>query len=155
MATFLLLWNPRRWLWDDLAEMSRSARLRGSADGRWSCAPVDSDRHFGNNRHIAVGDRVFLLRVGVEPRGIMASGAVTQGSYPVPHWDEHKPGRVTQCIDIRWDALLHPEQQAILPRAELNHPRFSPMHWNTQSSGIRIPDGVAFELERTWLAFRR
>ena len=67
MKTYLLTWNPARFHWESLAEEAESVRRDGYFVGNWTCARTKS---------IRPGDRVFLMRQGVEPRGIVASGRV-------------------------------------------------------------------------------
>jgi 5-methylcytosine-specific restriction protein A len=76
MGTYLLTWNPNRWAWTDLTLMAHRVREEGSALMRWSC---------GNTRRIEAGDRVFLLRQGAEPKGILASGMVIEPPYEDVH----------------------------------------------------------------------
>ena len=54
---------------------------------------------------------------------------------------------------IKFDTLLNPDKDAILPRDLLNTPPLSEMHWDTQMSGVQIPDNVAVELEILWESF--
>jgi hypothetical protein len=42
-----------------------------------------------------------------------------------------------------------------LPREALRSGRLARMHWDTQSSGVRIPDEVVAQLERTWGSLSR
>ena len=65
MTTYLLTWNPSKWPWPELDDCIREIRATGHYRERWSC---------GRNRKIVEGDRVFLLRQGLEPRGIVGSG---------------------------------------------------------------------------------
>jgi hypothetical protein len=100
---------------------SRAAYLvreEGSALQRWSC---------GNTRKIGVGDRVFLLRQGVEPRGIVASGVVIEPPYEDLHWDPNA-SEPALYVDVEFDALLNPESDDVLPRELLGEPPFSDMH---------------------------
>jgi 5-methylcytosine-specific restriction enzyme A len=140
MATFLLTWNPKRWTWDDLPQVADEVAERGRVVRRWSC---------GNTMRIQSGDRVFLLRQGQEPRGIVASGYVLTQPYRAPHWD---PTRETEglYLDVEFDAVQDPETDAILTRERLDEPVFADVYWNTQSSGISIPPHVAEALEREW-----
>lgn len=140
MSTYLLTWNPNRWAWMDLALTAHCVREEGSALVQWSC---------GNTRKIEAGDRVFLLRQGVEPRGVVASGTVVEPPYEDVHWDEDalKPALY---VDVKLDALLDPDLNGILPRELLDEPPFSDMHWNAQSSGTTIPTHVASALEEAW-----
>jgi hypothetical protein len=67
MSTFLLTWNPAKWTWANLAEASEQTTAANPYLDYWSC---------GNARRIGRGDRVFLLKQGREPRGILAPGWV-------------------------------------------------------------------------------
>ncbi len=140
MSTYLLTWNPNRWNWTDLVLTAHRVREEGSAVVQWSC---------GNTRKIEAGDRVFLLRQGVEPRGIVASGTVIEPPYEDVHWDESAP-KPALYVDVELDALLDPDSEDVLPRELLNEPPFSAMHWNAQSSGTTIPAHVAAALTEAW-----
>lgn len=142
MATYLLTWNPKRWPWDYLSEAADRVAEDGTFRDRWSC---------GTTRRIERGDRVFLLRQGMEPRGIIASGTVATAPYEAEHWDPERmePGLF---VDVDFDALRDPETDPILPREHLDDPEFADVYWNTQRSGILIPAHVAPVLEREWAA---
>ena len=64
--TFLLTWNPDQVRPEDLAEDAEVTQEEGLLfHRRWSTGP---------RKNLPPGSRVFLLRQGVEPRGIVASG---------------------------------------------------------------------------------
>ena len=44
---------------------------------------------------------------------------------------------------MEFDVLLDAEHEPILPRAQLNEGVLGQMYWDSQSSGILIPDKVA------------
>ena len=140
MAAFLLTWNPRVYAWSDLAADVRKVRQRGALRSDWSCA---------RSKQIRAGDRIYLLRQGTPPRGIVGSGRAIGDWYEGPGW--RRPGVPCNYVDIEFDVLLDPAQGPILPREAL--PRG--MHWDTQVSGIRIPDKPAKELEKLWRSFLR
>jgi 5-methylcytosine-specific restriction protein A len=146
MSTYLLTWSPKRWRWKDLPRRIAEIRKKGSCVTDWSC---------GNNKSITTGDRVFLLRQGEEPRGIVGAGRAESGSFEEAHWREEKAkaGRTTMYIVVRWETLLNPEKEAILPREWLNDAALSRVNWNTQISGITIPPGVAEVLVEWWANF--
>jgi hypothetical protein len=69
------------------------------------------------------------------------------------HWQPEKAevGRMAHYIRFQLDALLDPENEPILWRERLkSEAPFSATHWDTRSSGIRIADEVARELEMVW-----
>jgi hypothetical protein len=138
MPSYLLTWKPKRWDWISLEDEIRELRTEGRLRLRWSA---------GVNRHINKGDRVFLFRQGLDRPGIIGAGHVLKGSYVARHWDPRRHGS-TIFVDVRMDSLLHPEQDHILSRDDLN---FGPPRlWISQSSGVTIPNEAALELERRW-----
>lgn len=143
MQTFLLTWNPKKWAWTSLDADRDRARKQGFLDDRWSC---------GRSKRIRSGDRIFLSRQGQEPRGIVASGFVTS-SEPVTAEHFTEEGRSALYVDVRFDVLLHPDREPILPRASLNSGALATVHWDTQVSGITIAPNAAAELEELWRAF--
>jgi 5-methylcytosine-specific restriction enzyme A len=146
MKTFLLAWNPKRWQLQDIAEMSQDVKLGIEVFDRWSS---------GGSKKPKAGDRFFLIRLGEKPRGIIASGHIIKDAFQNLHWDEEKAalGEFTNYVEIRYNTLLNPETDAILPRDLLNQPPLSEMHWDTQMSGVEIPEKVANELEILWANF--
>lgn len=67
MNTYLFLWNPKKWSWTTLEQDIEEVDLTGRCSQRWSC---------GNTKSIQPGDRIFLLKVGTEPKGIIAAGCM-------------------------------------------------------------------------------
>jgi len=72
--------------------------------------------------------------------------------YEGPNW--RGPG-YCHYVDLVYDILLDPARDALLPREALRSGRLARMHWDTQSSGVRIPDEVVAQLERTWGSLSR
>lgn len=140
MKTYLLAWNPKRWTWNNIDQMSENVKMGMVVHDRWSS---------GVSKRPQKGDRFFLIRLGEEPRGIFASGSIVKDSFEDLHWDKEKSslGETTNYVEIRYDTLLNPAVDSILPRELLNAPPLSEMHWDTQMSGVQIPNNVARELE--------
>lgn len=146
MTTYLLTWNPAHWHWADLQECTEDVKKHGFHEDRWSC---------GSSKRIITGDRVFLLRQGQEPRGIVGSGWAITDVYEDEHWDQSKRARnqPARYIGVRFDVLLDPDNEPVYSRRLLDHGVLQAMHWDTQMSGIRIPHGIATELETEWARF--
>jgi 5-methylcytosine-specific restriction protein A len=144
--TYLLTWNPRKWRWTDLSERIDEILRKEFCFTDWSC---------GNNRSIERGDRLFLLRQGEEPRGIVGAGWAESEPYEEIHWRAEKArvGRTTMYLKVRWETLLNPETESIFPREWLNEGTLSKVNWNTQISGISIRGEAADILEERWEAF--
>lgn len=143
MATYLLVWNPKRWQWIDLQECIDDIKQHGHYLDRWSS---------GNNKKIVEGDRVFIIRLGLEPRGIFASGWATSNVYDDVNWDDAKRAAKPTIgyIDVELTALLNPDQETILSRDNLARGVLARMHWDSQTSGVTIPPDVAVQLEADW-----
>jgi 5-methylcytosine-specific restriction enzyme A len=139
MATYLLIWNPNRWDWIDLEDNMQTIRREGVLEDRWS---------FGTRRNAEVGSRVFLLRVGVPPKGIFASGWTTSEPKPDEHWDEDKTPSQAFYAGINFDVLLNPLEDEILSLEILRSEVSSTQIWTPQSSGIQVLE--AEKLEIVW-----
>lgn len=142
--TYLLTWNPKRWFWENLQDEVEELSKQGFLIGRWSV---------GVSKRITRGNRLFLIRLGKEPKGIIGSGWAESDVYEDDHWDNSafEVGKYARYVDVRFDKLLNPDNEEILPRKELNH--LGKMHWDSQGSGISIPDEVAYRLENIWADF--
>jgi 5-methylcytosine-specific restriction enzyme A len=146
MKTYLLAWKPIRSEWDDLPEISRNVKEGKGKPICWSC---------GKSKRPQKGDRIFLIKLGKKPKGIFASGYIVRGSYEDTHWDYEKArsGQISNFVKVQLDTLLNPEVENILSRELLDEPPLSEMYWDTQMSGVQIPDNVAKELEILWESF--
>ncbi len=142
MSTFLLCWNPKYWDWPELREAKAFVDIGGFVEQRWSCG----------TKQVRIGDRLFLIRLGTEPKGIMASGAAISEPFMEEHWDGS--GRTRRYLHWQVDALLDADAEPILPLARLKaEPAFQPMNWSARQSGVRVPDEVAAGVERAWAPF--
>ena len=148
MATYLLTWNPKKgWEWipdpdladdefeiNDLAELVDSFNHGEIYKMDWSC---------GNRKQMDEGDCVWFLRQAEEPRGIFGYGTVLIPPFEHERW-------LAQWVIFRIDSIVNPKSDPIVPRERLNDPPFKSVHWDTQRSGIGIPDDVATALQKEW-----
>jgi 5-methylcytosine-specific restriction enzyme A len=143
MDAYLLTWNPARYDWDELPRLARRLENGQTAGTTWSC---------GQTRRIEKGDRLFMLRQGSEPRGIVGSGRAAGRVVREEHWDEERAARGDKAnyIEVEFDALIDPACDQPLPRVSLIGDGLSLVHWATQMSGIGIPPRALAELEALW-----
>jgi 5-methylcytosine-specific restriction protein A len=143
MKTYLFAWNSKLWKWHDISKISADVRNGKEVLDRWGT---------GTSRKIRNNDRFFIIRLGEEPRGIFASGQVVSDVYEDIHWREEKSslGKTAKYVKIKYDVLLNPENDVILPRQILRQPPFSKMNWDIRMSGIEIPTTIVNELEDIW-----
>lgn len=87
------------------------------------------------------------MRLGVQKRGIFASGRFTSGVYQDEHWDGS--GGSANYADIRWDVVIDPEAALPIERLQAEIPQ---VHWSPQSSGMTIPRSGADSLDSLWRA---
>jgi len=139
MKTYLLLWNQERWDWETLEQNIEEVKLTGRSYQTWSC---------GNTKSIQDGDRVFLLKVGTEPKGIIASGFATSTPYTGEHW--MNKNKTAHYINVNFDVLLNPGKEPILTHDILNSGNLSKQNWTPRSSGTSINSRLTEELEALW-----
>ena len=140
---WLLSWNPSRWTWDTLAA-DRATTISGEkADNRWRCSSSKPRE----------GDRVFLIRTGSPPKGVVAVGKVTRAPYEAEHWEQARAdaGETTRFVDVAFDSVRDATSDEIVPLEQLQS-REPGQEWNPQSSGIEIKAKAARTLERLWKA---
>ena len=142
MNTYLFLWNPKKWTWTTLEQDIEQVDLTGRCSQRWSC---------GNTKSIQPGDRIFLLKVGTEPKGIIAAGFATSKPFYEKHWSgENKD---TLYIDVDFEVLLNPDQEPILTVDILKTGNLAQQNWRPMASGISVRPELVDELEAVWFDF--
>ncbi len=101
----------------------------------WSC---------GNTKRISTGDMFFLMKLGVEPKGIIGCGYISSEPYDLPHWDAVKAaeGKTTLRTDLLFKSL---SEEPILTLEYLQD-RFPDYRWTPQVGGLSMPDDVADEI---------
>ena len=141
MPAYLLIWNPAEWEWPERASEARKVR-----EGK----PVLTDWGSGVRKKILPeGSRLFLMKKGSPPRGIIAAGWSTGSLHSRPHWGE--PTRDTLYVPLRFDDLVEDPDKELLKVDELL--RVIPLdvvNWNTAGGGIEIQDGALAQLEQLW-----
>lgn len=140
--TFLLTYNTDKWHWDNFEQAQKSLMEEGRYIGSWSC---------GNSIKLRTGDRVFLIKLGKNPRGIMASGLVFDSVYEAPHWNKERrrKGELSNYVNIDFDVIRNPVSNDMLLMEQLKEID-SHFTWSSQSSGIEIPEYIANKIETLW-----
>lgn len=143
MPTFLLAWNPRRWNeWEGgLVQLAGRTALGRPVDVQWSA---------GSTQRIEPGDRVFLLRTGEDPRGIVGAGRATSAVRKQPHWDPElrERGALSNVVDVRFERLLDPDAER--PLDVRAHEALAEIPSTPAVSGFQLGAEAAAVLERLW-----
>ena len=135
MTAYLYIWNPDRWTWSDQQEAIYRVNNGDQYDMYWSC---------GNTKRIEIGDMFFLMRLGVDPKGIIGCGYISSEPYLLPHWDEHKAKESKSALrtDLLFKAL---SDNPIISLSYLQdkYPNYT---WTPQAGGLSISEEIASEL---------
>lgn len=138
--SILLTWNPDRFDWgSDYADAVEQTANGESPVFDWSTGSRKSG--------VTMGDRAYLLRQGVEPRGLLGSGRVINKIFQADHFDGRD--RDANYVEVAWDVVLTPEEalplevlQAVVPSQD----------WTPQSSGTLIRAENRDAVESLWEA---
>lgn len=138
--TFLFSWNPVKFPWPELEEQCDRLKKGMLIEEDWTCA---------SHKKVHVGDRAFVSYVGVEPRGLFASGFISS----LPFLGKNRKGNDAYRVMIRLDVLLNPRKESILTLDVLKIGRLEKQLWTPQASGILIKPEFTEELEALWSDF--
>ena len=142
MRTYLFGWNQKLFPWSNHQKTLEQLAAEGKAIIRWSC---------GNTKVIIPGDRMFLIKIGSFPKGMVASGFITKAPFYDVHWRDQQ--QQTLFVEAELDCLFDPETEAILGLDILATGNLGAQRWTPQSSGISIKPNLVDELEAVWYDF--
>lgn len=140
MSAYLFGWNPQKFAWTDIDDDILKIKTEGYLEENWSVASYKT---------IQPGDRAFIVRLGVEPKGIFASGFISSEPYVA-----FRNGRHYHRINIKLDVLLNPDKEQILTMNILKMSNLANQNWTPQASGISIRPELVDELEGLWADLR-
>ena len=136
MSAYLLIWNPRQSRPTDLNDWIEALNA-----GQY---PID-DWSTGSRKTMRRNSRVFLLRCGLEPKGIVASGYCTEEP-----WTSHDENDHAYYAEFVLTATLDADQGEVLPLNTLqNDEVLSKVTWVNQNCQ-QIPEDVVAYLEAEW-----
>lgn len=144
MKSWLLTWNPKRWPWSEglysFEEMKQEFDQLGFTISKWTC---------GVTKSIQEGDKVYLIRLGTEPRGIIARGIALSQVFSGTHWNASAAGKAREAnrIFVKFDRLCNSKNDVLIefPKLKALSDTFC---WSSQSSGISVPNHIALDLDR-------
>jgi hypothetical protein len=139
MKAFLFGWNPIKFKWENIDGDIIKLKATGQLVDNWSVA---------SHKTIQPGDRAYVVRLGLEPKGIFASGFISSEPYVA-----FRKGRHYYRIDISFDVLLNPDKEPILTFDILKTGNLAEQTWAPQASGISIRPQLVDELEGVWQDF--
>lgn len=139
---WMLNWNPEKWPWEEYDEWCQGTKVGEKYIIAWTCS----------SKQPSLGEDVFLMKTGEQPRGIMAHGHVVKESYEAPHYDQAKAeeGKIALHIDVEFDWIQNVDAgEKILSQDDLKH-KYPSHQWSSMSSGIEIKEPIATVLKEEW-----
>lgn len=138
---WLMTWNPDNWTWNRYSDLASKTKNGEKVVESWTCA----------SKQPQIGDDVFLMKTGEQPRGIVAHGTIARTSYEAPHYDPKKAaeGLTTTHVDVEFDYLLDYEEETIILQDALKN-TFSNQEWSPNGSGIAIKEEYVHSLKKWW-----
>lgn len=137
--TWLFAWNPENWAWPDFKAERDKTHVGQEVTQSWRTA----------NRNVKVGDNAFLIKVGTQPKGIIATGKILSEPYEDQHWDD--PEKTCWYVDISFSRIQDPAQgDPFVTENDLSQITVEQQKWLTQSSGIEIKSSSAEALQKFW-----
>ena len=136
MTSFLITFKPasenpkRGWPLSELQKLVHRLNNGEPAEEAW---------RFINRKDTKIGDRVFLLLQGKIGPTIIGYGRINGSSRTISG---------TAQIPVKFEGLVDPLTQAFATREELFVIEGGERFWRTQSSGVKLEDKVAADLEK-------
>ncbi|WP_041522644.1 McrB family protein [Gilvimarinus agarilyticus] len=141
-CSWLFSWNPANWAWKDLPAHIAQTKAGKPVILSWRCA----------NQDASPGDRAWLIRLGQEPKGIMASGNVVSEPYEAEHYDTEAAaeGKTMMKVDIEFTEIRDVFKDSLISMTDLGRITIDNQNWSPQSSGIEIKPRSAALLDKLW-----
>ena len=142
-SAWLLTWNRANWSWEDYRDTCQATKAGIPFKDSWSCSSTSP----------IVGDEVFLIKLGKQPRGLVGHGVVRRESYVTAHYDPEQAaeGKTRRCIDVEFDQLLDYEREDIVTQEVLKD-SCGAQNWSPMASGIRMRPEVLPTVHSLWKA---
>jgi 5-methylcytosine-specific restriction protein B len=137
MTSYLLSWNPKHY--SNGGEGSNKGFLIFEEGEKieWSC----------HSKQVKKGDIVYLIKLGVGARGIIARGVVTKSSYMGACWKDESKQR--SYIEFKLQELRNTCEQGLVPFVLLQN-ACPDQQWSPQSSGIQIREQYQKTVDDFW-----
>ena len=130
IEALLLSWNPENLDWN-----YKEAYLKVKNGEKY-----EIDWRTSRKNGVEEKTEVFLIKIGEEPKGIIAHGHVTEE----PYLEDER-----YYINVEFDKILDYENEEILKQEDLML-KFPEQKWSPQASGIEIKETILPELKEMW-----
>ena len=143
---WMITWNRNNWNWENYEEICEGTKAGQTYVESWTCS----------NSNPKIGEEVFLIKLGDQPRCLIGHGKVKREQYEKDHYNPAKAaeGKQEKAIDVEFDRVINYEKDKFIEQAELNA-KCGAQHWSPQNSGIEIKQEVLPTLRMLWEAVTR
>ncbi|EGR2895096.1 HNH endonuclease [Vibrio parahaemolyticus] len=138
MNSYLFTWNPSRWTWYDQKEAIVAVNSGECYQEMWSS---------GRRKNIDIGEKFYMMRLGVEPKGIIGCGYVITRPELLEHWNPTKAKEKKKTLRALLDFTVI-SSEPIISLAELEK-KYPDLKWTPESGGIFIPSDYSRAICKT------
>ncbi|WP_445003006.1 McrB family protein [Halomonas mongoliensis] len=141
-GTWLMAWNPKHWPWKSYQDDRLKIASGENVTLPWRTASTQPRE----------GDTFYLVRVGQEPRGLIARGNIASAPYEDDHYNAERAanGETARFVDITLTDLRDPGVDAYISMADLQAGTTDGQNWSPQGSGIEIKSPSAKLIGKLW-----
>ncbi|MGM0984879.1 MAG: McrB family protein [Pseudomonadota bacterium] len=141
-GTWLMAWNPDNWPWKSFQDDRLKIASGENVTLPWRTASTQPRE----------GDTFYLVRVGQEPRGLIARGNIASAPYEDDHYNIERAakGETARFVDITLTDLRDPDMDAFISMGELQAATTDEQNWSPQGSGIQIKSLPAKQVGKLW-----
>lgn len=152
MKSFLLYWNPffssykmDRFLCDFKFPEGKDVL---SDEPDWDRSPDFFNWSILEHEKANMGDRFIFIKVGYDkPTGIIGVGTFTSDPYEDEDWSGQ--GRKTYYMDMRWESVVKPDSDKVLPASKLIE-AIPEVDWTKGKAGVEVAPEIAAKIETLW-----
>lgn len=141
-GTWLMAWNPNNWPWKSYQDDRLKIASGENVTLPWRTASTQPRE----------GDTFYMVRVGQDPRGLIARGNIASAPYDDAHYDPDRSasGDTARFVKITLTDLRDPDVDAYISMADLQAGTTDDQTWSPQSSGIEIKSRSAKLVGKLW-----
>ena len=145
--TWLLNWNPSNptFQWEEQQDYhgyystAQKVKSGGTVLFNWTCL----------SQQVKQGDRIFMIKLGTQPRGIFATGYAVNDSQTETFTDNNNEIVTLRSVDICVTGFLDYHTDELIAQDMLKQ-KFPDQQWSPQGSGISIKPNAARWLIDHW-----
>ncbi|MEQ6916018.1 McrB family protein [Halomonas aquatica] len=140
--SWLMAWSPDHWPWKSYQDDRLKIASGENVTLPWRTSSIQPRE----------GETLYLVRVGQEPRGLIARGNIASAPYEDAHYDPERAanGDTARFVDITLTDLRDPDVDAYISMADLQAGTTDGQTWSPQGSGIEIKSLSAKLVGKLW-----